>query len=375
MREGLLKNRVPWSVIVAGLAVFAIEICFAHHDLDFNRPENMGWRWGRSAARRRAPKADILCLGTSMIQTGVLPRVIAHRTGRPAYGMALFASQMPGNYYLFKQALDSGAKPSAVIIDFPVNFLGTSLDAQAGTWPALLNVRETLELAIALRKPRFFAAVVSEKLLPSLSYRLQIRKAFLAALRGESASLMDENLVYMRNYKQNDGAFMNGKRPDYAGEISEKFRNDFLSSDPWRPDPLKSRYFRRLIGLAAANGVRVYWVMTPLVPKLQGSRNVRDLDGLYDTYAYGMISRFPNLTVIDARHSNYPASVFMDAIHLDIDGANALSHTLAEVIDRDKGRSSRWIHLDPFRGRPFVTPIELVVDSHRFIHSGAAVRR
>ena len=332
----------PWGMLGAALAVVAIEAAFARHDLDLSRSENQGWRWGRSAARRSAPKADILCFGTSMVQTGVLPRVIAKRTGRPAFGMAVYASQMPYSYYLFKQVLASGGKPSALIIDLPANFLGSSLNSQAFAWPDALNVRDTFDMAWALRDARFFAAVVSEKLLPSMAYRLQVRKAILAMLQGESASLAQENLSYARNYNQNLGAFLAGKKPDYSGEISEGYRNAFLSAD-WQPDPVKSRYFRRLIELAAANGVRVYWVISPFVPSLQTLRDAKQLDAPYDKFAWAMISKFPNLTVLDARHSSYAHSVFMDAIHLDIDGAAAFSRSIAEAINLNV--STQWVHL------------------------------
>lgn len=365
-------RRGPRGMLGAVLAVIAIEAAFARHDLDLSRPENQGWRWGRSAARRSAPKADILCFGTSMVQTGVLPRVIAKRTGRPAFGMAVYASEMPYSYYLFKQVLASGGEPSALIIDFPVNFLGSSLDTEASAWPDALNLRDTFDMAWARGDARFFAAVASEKLLASMAYRLQVRKAVLAALQGESASLARESLSYARNHNQNHGAFLAGKKPGYSGEISEGYRNAFLSAH-WRPDPVKVRYFRRLIELAAANGVRVYWVISPFVPSLQTARDAKRLDAPYDKFAWAMTSKFPNLTVLDARHSGYAHSVFMDAIHLDIDGAAAFSRSIAEAINLDA--PTQWVHLPKYRDTPVDAPFELAVDSALAVRSGAALRR
>lgn len=355
------------------LAVIFVESMFARHDLDLSRPENMGWRWGRSAARREAPKADILGFGTSMMQAGFLPREIAARTGRPTYSMAVVSSQMPYSYYIFKHAIDSGAKPSAVIIDFPVNFLGTALDSQSASWPDALSVADTLDMAWNLGDARFFAAVLSEKWLPSLAYRLQIRKAVLAALRGESASLRADNLAYTRNHNRNLGATVTGKNASYNGEITPFYRDVFLS-DHWRADPIKARYFRRLIKLAAANDAKVYWLITPFAPELQAGRDEKNLDALYNEFARVMTSNFPNLTVLDARHSGYGVKTFRDAIHLDIDGASALSHAVADVLN-DDAQSSSWVRLPQFRARPIDAPVELLSESINAVRSGMGLRR
>ncbi len=370
-----LGTRGPCGVLGAVLAVIAVEAAFARHDLDLGRPENLNWRWGRHVARRNAPQADILCFGTSMMQTGLLPRLIAERTGRQAYGMAVVGSQMPYSYYLFKQALASGAKPSTLIIDFPVNFLGSSLDSQPAGWPDALNFRDTFDMAWQMRDSRFFAAVVSEKLLPTLAFRLQTRKAVSAALNGESASLLTENVTYLRNYNKNLGAFMAGKKPGYAGEVSDHYVKTFLNDAPWKPDPIKARYFRRLIELAAANGVRVYWVMSPFVPDLQAGRDSKKLDAAYNEFAWAMTSKFPNLMVLDARHAGYKADVFMDAVHLDIDGASTLSQAVADAIENDESGSSKWVNLPPFRPRPINVPVEIAADSFKALFSGGEVRR
>jgi len=114
----------------------------------------------------------------------------------------------------------------------------------------------------------------------------------LAALRGESASFRELNLIYLRNDNQNEGAVLTGKKPDYSGEVSEQYRLSFLS-DRWNPDPIKARYFRRLVELAAANGVRVYWLITPFAPALQDGRDARKLDAPYDAFARAMTAKYP----------------------------------------------------------------------------------
>jgi hypothetical protein len=43
------------------------------------------WRAGGVASRREAVEADLLCLGDSLIKTGLAPRVIEERTGRQTF--------------------------------------------------------------------------------------------------------------------------------------------------------------------------------------------------------------------------------------------------------------------------------------------------
>jgi hypothetical protein len=75
----------------------------------------------------------------------------------------------------------------------------------------------------------------------------------------------------------------------------------------------------------------------------------------YDRFVRAMQARFPNLTVLDARYSGYLPAVFVDATHLDRDGAVRLSADVAEVLreaSHRPGADPRWVKLPDYRERP-----------------------
>ena len=76
------------------------------------------WAYGGRAASRRAPDAEILCFGDSMIKFGMAPRVLEDRLGRRAFNLALYAGSPTASYFLLRRPLESGAKPAAVLVDF-----------------------------------------------------------------------------------------------------------------------------------------------------------------------------------------------------------------------------------------------------------------
>jgi hypothetical protein len=67
-------------------------------------------------------------------------------------------------------------------------------------------------------------------------------------------------------------------------------------------------------------------------------------------------SRYPNLTMIDARHAGYDKSVFVDEVHLDGEGAQVLSTNLGRLIRERLSAPSaglpRWVSAARFTGPP-----------------------
>jgi len=67
--------------------------------------------------RTRRVAHDVLCFGDSQMKFGIAPHVVAARTGRPAYNLAIVGGQPPASYFLLRRALEAGARPSAVLFD------------------------------------------------------------------------------------------------------------------------------------------------------------------------------------------------------------------------------------------------------------------
>src|SRR4051794_12362625 len=80
------------------------------------------WQLAGRAARREATRGELLCFGDSLVVFDVAPRVLEARTGRRAYNLAAMGSQSSTSYLLLRRALEAGARPSAVVVDFMPNF-------------------------------------------------------------------------------------------------------------------------------------------------------------------------------------------------------------------------------------------------------------
>jgi hypothetical protein len=247
---------LPGGVLGAIGLVVAVELFVTRHELDFTSPESLSWRSSRSAAGKTAD-CDILCLGSSMVQQGLFPRVIEHRTGKRAYNLAVVGGHAPCHYYLLKRSLDAGARPSAVFVDFHPFFITGSHKYLPDHWPNLLGPLDCLEMAWNARDPIFFAKTLLTRFVPTLNDRHQIRGRILAALLGEKSPARSHLKAFKRNLARNRGAFMGVRNPGYAGDISARHKEELLS-DHVDCDPLQRLYIEKLLSLAAAHRVTVY---------------------------------------------------------------------------------------------------------------------
>ena len=358
-RGATTRGRWPWGFLGMLLMVALAERYVSGRALDFTRPEYWDWRTAGHAARKVAPGCDVLCFGTSMAQQGLLPGVIGARSGRRARNLAVCAGQAPGSYFLLRRALEAGAKPSAVLVEFHPQYLAEGHWGAVRFWPDLLETRDGLDLACSARDAEFFATTAIARLLPSVKDRFQIRACVTAAFAGEDASTAGATLAYNRNRSRNAGAIVMPRNPSYRGEIAPHFAAGWLA-DGWRCHPTNARYVRRFLDLAASRGIPVYWVIPPLSPGLQGARERKGLDASFGAFARSFLPTCPNLVVLDARHCGYAQNVFTDAAHLDREGAAALSADVGDFL-RHGTPTDRWVDLPAYRAGviPIARPEDL----------------
>jgi hypothetical protein len=373
---GIRTNQVPWGVLGAFIAVLAIESVIERHDLALTRPECINWRSSRRAAVKKARGCEVLCLGTSMTQEGVFPQVIERETGKRAYNLAVCGGRVEYDYYYLRQALAAGARPSALVVDFHPAFLTSSYRSGAGYTDAM-GFWDCLEMAWTVGDPDLFATTTLARILPTDYHRDEIRNFVLGSFRGQPASMLMTNLQYIRNMNWNRGALVNLRNPNYHGEVSDVYKGYFLGDGPWRCDPIEEVYLHKFLGLAAAHGIRVYWLVMPLAPALQSGRDAKGLDEEYTRFVRSF-RKYSNLVVLDGRHSGYDAGVFMDACHLDPQGAYVFSRGVAEVLrrhDGGKAAGERWVALPAYEEHPIDVPLEDLKQSGLALQSGEAFRR
>jgi hypothetical protein len=120
---------------------------------------------------------------------------------------------------------------------------------------------------------------------------------------------------------------------------------------------MNANYVRRLLRLARARGVTVYWLLPPVRPEIQARRDESGMDRGYTEALRDLQKRHANLTVIDGRHSGYGTSAHADCVHLNANGAWVLSNDLADVLAH-KGSGRRWVTLPPYCEPPAQNPLE-----------------
>jgi hypothetical protein len=114
--------------------------------------------------------------------------------------------------------------------------------------------------------------------------------------------------------------------------------------------------------------VRPYLLIPPFSPALHEGRIASGVEAEYSQFVRSLQEEFPTLTVLDARDSEYPSSVFYDHTHICAAGAVPLSTDVAEILraDLEPGAISvpkRWINLPAFRELPMPDGLETIKQS------------
>ncbi len=350
-------KRAPWGMVGMLGLVLLVESFIARNETSFRNPWGWDWFLTDKAARRQVKDCDVLCFGDSLMKFGVAPRVIEQRADLKTYNLAVSAGQVPGSYFLLRRALESGAKPRAVILDTIPHLLAEGLGSNAMIWPELVSMRDCLELSLRARDADFFAATSLAKLLPSVRDRAEIRTSILAAFRGEPPPIKGGIGTCIRNWKVNRGAQVmahNANRP--PGDV-EGF-GSALFPDSWRANPLNTHYLREFFRLAESHNIQVYWLLPPLGEEVQRRREAKGRDAEYGAFVDAVRSKHPRVIVLDARRAGYGDAVHIDPIHLDSLGASSLSRDLATILRREPDGLTSWIELPKYREPPSNVPVE-----------------
>lgn len=344
---------LPRGLIGTLALILLVEAWLSRHELLYG--ESTAVEWGLSAldARTKAQGVDLLCFGDSLILTGIQPRILHDRLGRSAYNLAVPAGQAPTTYFLLRSALESGARPRAIVAGFSPYFLGVGPARVTERWPLLLDGRDVLDLGLTANNLGLAGRIFAARQLPSLRNRFILRTAVRLAFAGASFNTAGSNLAYRRNRRTNHGATVAARRDK---PIPDPDPNDrILSPHHCRVTSANRAYLHRFFELTQRHGVPVFWVLPPYLPVIHDRRVQWGAEAEYTEFVRSIQDRYPHVVVMDARESNYPAAVFSDFLHLDRDGASVLSADVAEAIARSAARlgsGSRWVTLPPFRPCP-----------------------
>ena len=366
---------VPWGVIGMVFLVIAIEASVSRRWLDFSDPTSLSWQYADRAARRDAPACNVLFLGDSLVKHGLVPSVFDEASG--LRGVNLSAARAPAlfSYFVLRRALESGAQPSAIVIDTKPAVLIGGVDYNAHYWPAALTPGECLELGwIAGKRPLGLAAMTA-RLLPSLQSRLEVRSGIGAALSDTPDRIPEINRVLWRNWTVNGGANVASLDSSYGGELSPEIK-DRLHPERWYVDHTNAEGLELLLELARGRGIRVFWLLPPISQGLQEWRERSGSEAKYEQFVRKYREKFPSvLTVLDARRVARDPALYVDATHLSGRGAIVLSRAVGESLKSDLHRPSPdrtggWIMLTDPPGGPALLadpPLEDVEASKKLV--------
>ena len=316
------------------------------------------WDWRRTG-RVASTAADVrdaavLCLGDSLVKLGVQPRLLADELGQGqrAYNLALCAGRAPASYFLLRRALEAGAKPAAIVVDFNDSFLAEPPATTLRLYSELLRPRETLELAQTIRQADFAASVFTCQAFRIVQNRFEIRRAILDALLGQAQTAPKRATASaMRaNWRRNLGAQV---MPKVVTPLpADPAAWSWVQPSGWLPDPTNAAYLDAFFALAESQHIPVFWLLPPLHPGFTARRDQISATVPFDAFVAATRAKFPGVTVVDGRRAGYDASVFIDMAHLDRDGSARLSRSLGAVVaDRLAHPGPQVVALPPFDPR------------------------
>ena len=359
----------PWGLLGMLLLVGVIEAGISRDPLRFLDPPAYSWVFSAERARNEAVRAEVLCLGDSLVKHGLVPSLIASKTNEVTENVSAAAAPATWTYYVLLRAIEAGSKPRAIVFDLKPAMLAGGPRFHLRRYQELLSLRECWELYRTSKSSSVGVALALGRL-PSVRRRLEIREAILSALDGKASKTFLRNQICLRNWTVNDGANVARKHPEFQGEVSEAAHQDLLS-DRFIAHKVNIQYAHDIVNLARSHSIASYIVLAPNCRAIQQRRNDSGAEGKYEAFARSLQEIDPRLTVVDARDSDYPDSVFVDPTHLDRDGAVALSEDLAEVLNHDREVGSqevkRWVKLPKYHERPLNPALEDIEDSRSFL--------
>ena len=345
---GLLR-RLPLGLLGTIALVAGIERSEFHNNPRYLSIHGASWRYTNHYGAKRVRGRDILCFGDSLAKYSLLPPVFRARTGQNAYNLAVYVGPTPASYFLLRRAFEAGARPSAIIFDSAAGILaeGPFTDRRGYPWADLLTLRETLELAWTARDPDLLAMTLVSRTLHSVKGRFRVRRHVTMKLRGERNEAAMIVAINERNWNKNDGA---------QAQAPHDFKVDPPPEGPRKPSnwgchPVNERYLHRFLDLAATRSIPVYWLLPPYSPITQAHLEHDGVDAAYERFVSRTQASYPNLVVVDARHSGYDRTAFFDDAHLNRDGGSAISAAVADIVAARPGRS--WISLPQYRPMPY----------------------
>ncbi len=365
--------KAPWGLVgMVGLLVL-IEGAVARRSLDLLDIDDWAYRKSLKAIQT-AKRYDVLCFGDSMVKCGLVARGVEERSGLRVLNLAVSGSQAPSSYALLKRALDQGAKPEAVIVEFQPPLLRLNPRHNLGRWANILSFAQTAWVAYAGSDPSFFGVVAVGKILPSYHSRQGVRDNVLGALTGKGDARRFNNFMGFRNWGRNDGTHLLPVTPSlktYSDADAEYWRKGYFPK--WECHPANLAGLEAFLDLAAQHKLKVYWLLPPQLPIVQEKMESSGMHAAYSSFVKSYQSRYPNLAVLDGRGTVADAGAYFDPNHLAAGGTYAFSLAVGDALRQARAGHmppDRWLHTAHVRPLPLPEGFEDTVQTQTALTAG-----
>ena len=328
-------RRRPRGLIGALVLIGLVELAVGRFADLPSRPEAVVWREADRAARSEAVGADVLILGDSLVKFGLLPGVLAERTGLRAVNLAVSGGMAASSDLLLEHALDAGARPRVVVLECLPRLLQLGPDHDLPYWAEIAGPGESLALAAEARDPELLGGLLLPRVLPSLAGRDAIRQAIAAGTTRPLRRDRRTARVFLREppgERRGAGRVVGADRRR-PRRLAGRLLPGRLDLPPGQRPPAPpiarprrvARHPRRLGDAAGPPGAPC----ERLGSTAFDAKFARFLDGYRRFY--------PHLTIIDGRGAAFDPGDFWDPHHLARDGAVRFSVGVAAVLDGPAG--------------------------------------
>jgi hypothetical protein len=323
------------------------EAWVASREADFRSVSAACYRYSVDQVARAQGRA-VLCFGDSLVKTGVAPRVLDQHGAGPSLNLACLGARPAFSYFLLKRAIDRGASPRAIVVDFHASQIHGDPLLDFEGLADVLDPLETLSYARTCRDPMMYAWMTAYQALPSLRSRANLRSAVVERLAGRPIAGYDvKTRPVFETWDREGGAHL----LDVGGEEGRdgRFSDERLVSTlgPWYCHPANAVYIKKFLDLAARRRIAVYWLLPPIHPRLQARSDASGDTDRYDRLVRSAERAYPNLIVVDARRSGFSPGWFSDGNHLRATGARRFSALVADAIAANSPSTTRRIVLGP----------------------------
>lgn len=343
---------MPWGFLGVLPLFWAVEASVSRLDDSYLPVTTRSWKFAYAAAANEARGRDVLYLGDSQAKMGLLPAIVTRENGLSGYNLAALRGMPASSYAILKRALDSGARPKAIVVDFNPGLLQTPVRLNGFLWPRVLGPGDAWRLATTRVDLALTAHMIVGWLVPSWEARSGLNASLIDALNGHESESARQAHEQGATWARNDGAQPVPQNPQFVDETTPDSAG--REGRGWRCMPANAVFVDRLISLAESHGVRVYWVIPPVSPALQAKRYRVGLEKVYDQFAESVRRTHPGLTVIDGRGLGFGREYFVDPVHFSVVGAEDFSRRVARVISRDlvgDPDTEKWVRLEPGTSR------------------------